>query len=454
MSALANITAPQQTQNTQATAVTDISVTARIDYNLRFTKQAVLVVGDNSSQYSQLASQYLVNLSTPTSNNAKQQFNVAFVAASSKINDIQMRCRLVEQLFSNTLFDPEQSLAVSVLNFAKQQGEAISIVIDHAHALSLQVKYELCQLVSQAKKSKLTINVVLFGLSESVQQLSANRSLFKNKIAIIQADNGQVLSMDDKKFTQHNTISTFSLGHKIAFAVSILLILVACSWLYVLITNDVSQFSNKVPHQMVLDDNANPGELFKDSNTQLLSGDPTSRKLQKKEKQTLQPLVNNASTVAPTKQATSEEITSALFNTPTESNLPAEKAKASDILQALNGISAASIKAAKPESLANLNSNYYLDNVADYKQGYVVQIAGFSDDILLKKFLAQHSRQNLHSYKRLLDGKSFSVVTSQIYPTKNEAKAAMAVLPLELLDRKPWLKAISSVTDEINTFNR
>ncbi len=161
------------------------SVTSRIAYNLRFTKQAVLVVGDDAEQYSQLASQFLVSLSTvePTVNHLETQdnhINVAFIAASSKLNDIQIRCRLIEQLFVNTLFDPEQSLAVSVLRFAKQHGESISIVIDHAHALSLQVKYELCQLVSLAKKSNLTINVILFGLTEAAQQLAMNKSLFKN----------------------------------------------------------------------------------------------------------------------------------------------------------------------------------------------------------------------------------------------------------------------------------
>jgi DamX protein len=138
---------------------TDISVIARINYNLRFTKQAVFVVGQNTLQYSKLASEFLVNLSNNTNNvtthkNSENQPNVAFISASNKLDDIQIRCRLIEQLFVNTLFDPEQSLAVSILNLAEQQKQPISIVIDHAHALSLQLKYELCQLVSMAKKEK------------------------------------------------------------------------------------------------------------------------------------------------------------------------------------------------------------------------------------------------------------------------------------------------------------
>jgi DamX protein len=138
---------------------TDISVIARINYNLRFTKQAVFVVGQNTVQYSQLASEFLVNLcnktnNDPTNKNSENQPNVAFVSASNKLDDIQIRCRLIEQLFVNSLFDPEQALDVSILNFTRQQKQPISIVIDHAHALSLQIKYELCQLVSMAKKKK------------------------------------------------------------------------------------------------------------------------------------------------------------------------------------------------------------------------------------------------------------------------------------------------------------
>ena len=128
--------------------VADINVTSRIDYTLRFTKQAVLVVGEHTEDYSQVAREYLIALS----NQESAQINTAFISASSKLNNIQIRCRLIEQLFTNTLFDPEQSLAQSVLRLAQQQSDVISIIIEHAQSLSLQIKYELCQLVLAAKK--------------------------------------------------------------------------------------------------------------------------------------------------------------------------------------------------------------------------------------------------------------------------------------------------------------
>ena len=161
MSVLANTRVNQSKTNEQADnrvenntveiSTTAISVIARIDYIQRFSEQMTVVIDKDSAVYSKVARQYLANISQESSN---PEMNVAFVAASSKINDIQMRCRLIEQLFANTLFDPEQSLAVSILRLAKQNNGIITVIVEHAQALSLQIKYELCQLVDTAKKTK------------------------------------------------------------------------------------------------------------------------------------------------------------------------------------------------------------------------------------------------------------------------------------------------------------
>ena len=70
-----------------------------------------LVVDQSQNVYSAVGSQFLGSM--PTDHNA------AFISVSPKLNDIQIRCRLIEQLFVDTLFDPEEALAVSVLNLLK-----------------------------------------------------------------------------------------------------------------------------------------------------------------------------------------------------------------------------------------------------------------------------------------------------------------------------------------------
>ncbi|OUR80604.1 hypothetical protein A9Q75_10285 [Colwellia psychrerythraea] len=457
---------PTESESTLANGTIAISVTSRIDYNLRFAKQAVLVVGNDSEQYSELASQFLVSLSNvkpsvdplDTENN---HINVAFVAASSKLNDIQIRCRLIEQLFVNTLFDPEQSLAVSVLRFAKQHGESISIVIDHAHALSLQVKYELCQLVSLAKKSKLTINVVLFGLTEAAQQLAINKSLFKNKMAVIDAGSGQVISLDDKKMMLTSSTSPLPFWQKVSLASAIVIIGVVLTWVYLLIADDVNKQAFNIKEQTVLESHTSRDLFLPISND--IPGNENTRTMQKKQKTALIEQSTHASKSSDTIQATSEEINQALMAIQLVNPIKEIPAEVGDVLQALavtdnkidaNVINIASKEIVNQNPLVEISNNYYKTKAKEYENGYVIQIAGFSDERLLKRFLSLYPEENLHSYQKQLKGKNFTVVTSKVFSNKPEARATIELLPLQLVERKPWVKSISSVINEINTFKQ
>ena len=471
MSAAANYSSTDQT--TQSLTESDsmladgnktISVTSRINYNLRFTQQAVIVVGNNTEQYSQLASQFLVNLSDvkPTVGKLPHQdnhINVAFVSASSKLNDIQIRCRLIEQLFVNTLFDPEQSLAESVLRFAKQHGEAISIVIDHAHALSLQVKYELCQLVNLAKKSKLTINVVLFGLTEAAQQLAMNKSLFKNKIVIIDAETSKVINLDDNTMILSNDQSPLSFGQKVSFFSGMVILAIVLFWVYLLIAEDLNQQAFNSTDQTVLEKN-NQQIVLPSKLSDTPSNKPV-REMQKKNKVVESLLKLSVSEVRT--QATSEEINQVLMTTFSVAAIETSSAEASDVLQALvivenkiddNIVRATTNELANQTQLVETATNYYQTKAKEYENGYVVQVAGFSDEKLLKRFLLLYPEESFYSYQRQLNNKKFTVITSKVYQNKASAKATIQLLPIQLIERKPWVKSISSVINEINTFTR
>lgn len=455
-----------ESESTSADGSIAISVTARIDYNLRFAKQAVLVVGDNTEQYSHLASQFLVSLSNgkPSAIQHDAQnnhINVAFVAASSKLNDIQMRCRLIEQLFVNTLFDPEQSLAVSVLRFAKQHGEAISIVIDHAHALSLQVKYELSQLVHLAKKSKLAINVVLFGLTEAAQQLATNKSLFKNKMVVIDAESGQVVSLEDKKMTLAKNASPLALWQKISLASAIVIIGAALIWVYSIIAEDVNKQTFSTKEQTVLEGQTSQELLLPISNDNL--GNEKTRIMQKKQKAILVEQSTHASKSSDTVQATSEEINHALMTNQLVSPSKKIPAEAGDVLQALaaadNKIAAKVVDSLDKEVViqhrtVEISNSYYQTKSEEFGKGYVIQIAGFSDNKLAERFLSLYPEQNLYSYQKQLNGNGFTVITTKAFPNKADAKSIIQSLPMQLIERKPWVKSISSVINEINTFKR
>ncbi|TYK65244.1 SPOR domain-containing protein [Colwellia echini] len=481
MSALANILSSHRSsknlsedermttaKQNSANSISDISVTTRIDYNLRFAKQAVLVVGDNAAQYSQIASQYLVSLSNGSSssdaNSAanNSQINVAFVSASTKLNDIQIRCRLIEQLFVNTLFDPEQSLAVSVLKFAKQHGEAITIVIDHAHALSLQIKYELCQLVDQAKKHNLLVNVVIFGLMEAAQQLSINKGLFKNKIAVIDAESGQIISFTDNKIKPKKTKISLTLFQKLSLG-TVIFVLIGLIFLgFKLVTAELNKQSNVLAKKNTASMVIKPESSISYNGTQeIINAAITQTELNT----ALEPSINT--------QASSAEINSAILVTEEINNIEPVLAETADVMSALNLAASNNNSAEAPgssftesnavigdlgitnkssEKLTTIDGHYYKNQMVVYDQGYVIQIAGFSDKQLWQRFINDNRENNLHSYKRLLNEKNFIVVTSQVYPNKAAAKEALRLLPTNLSARKPWLKDISAVINEINTF--
>ena len=483
MSALENTSTTEQAlvghNPLSANATTDISVSTRIDYNLRFAKQAVLVIANSTEQYSQLASQYLVSLSNGPSDQNESHFNVAFVSASIKLNDIQIRCRLVEQLFINTLFDPEQSLAVSVLRFAKQQGEAISIVIDHAHALSLQLKYELSQLVHLAKKHNLIINVVLFGLTDSAKQLSSNKSLFKNKIAVIDAASGQVLSLDDKKIHHDEVSSSLTQWQKFSLFLVMLVLAGIVIWGYQLITEDFNKNRSNLIQESIYAKNSDTA-LSATKNTDS-SAEQIVRQMEKKQKLVT---ADNIVKVGLALAASAEEINRAILALPVLSQAMQVPANADDVINALaqpsNSLTTAVIppkgianekansiaekrvineqgdkketEIAKTSTVTKIDNNYYQNQVVVYEHGYVIQLAGFSDKKLWHGFIDKYPTESLFSYQRLLAQQRFIVVTSKVYANKAMAKAALKLLPVSLSIREPWLKDISLVISEINTF--
>jgi DamX protein len=439
-------------------AVTSISVSARIDYIQRFSKQAVLVIDSDTAVYSQAARQFLINLAQEKSS---EDNNVAFVSASTKLNDIQMRCRLIEQLFSNTLFDPEKSLAVSILNLSKKNKEAITIVVEHAHALSLQIKYELCQLVDVANKTQGKINVALFGQEQAGQDVATNKSIFKNKLAIVDARSGQLFSLDHAKFNADNAIFTQKLWLKLAATFVVISALIGLSW-FVLINYDNFSLS-KVPETTI--NNRVKQDILVDTKSQVIE-----KKVQLTKTVIIPEKIEELAKTADIRAALLGE-----KSVPVNEENPA--AQASDILKALdfnestnastviteeavvteqektilaevpvlakNEVVSQSIDEALPLALT---PNYYLNSPT----GYVVQLVGFTDLTLLKRFMKEHPDLQYFSYQKKLNGQMFIVLTTKIFENKVQAKEAIDALPKTLIDRGIWVKDLVLVKAEIN----
>ncbi len=440
-------------------AVTSISVSARIDYIQRFSKQAVLVIDNDVDVYTQAARQFLINLSK---DKAHQETNVAFVSASQKLNDIQMRCRLIEQLFANALFDPEKSLAVSILQLSKQSKADLTIVVEHAHAMSLQMKYELCQLVDVANKTHSKINVALFGQEQAAQDAATNKSIFKNKLAVVDAKSGQLFSLEHAKFNCESVIFTSKFWQKLLLAAILAFALIGLSWF---VLKDYDTFSlSQLPSTNV--ENLDIAPIA--ANTKLIEENTKAQS----------DLVANKAIIL----AETADIHAALLNEEVlAGKVENVKAKTTDILQALdlNESQSASSNAAEPvaklavvksegvneiapkaainqeeHKFANtvsplaLTPNYYLNS----STGYVVQVVGFTDMTLLARFTEQYPNLEYFSYQRELNGQSFIILTTKIFDTKDQAIIALQSLPQTFIESGVWIKELSIVKDEINRF--
>lgn len=85
--------------------------------------------------------------------------NKCYVTAARSINDIQIRSRIIEQLFGNVLFDPEMPILTSFIEF--NNASDMLIAIDNAHFLSGKIIGELLQLCSESKNLGIKLSLVM-----------------------------------------------------------------------------------------------------------------------------------------------------------------------------------------------------------------------------------------------------------------------------------------------------
>ncbi|MUH73132.1 AAA family ATPase [Psychrosphaera haliotis] len=84
--------------------------------------------------------------------------NKCYLTAVSSINDIQVRSRIIEQLFGNVLFDPEKPMLNAFLEFGGNT--ELMIAIDNGHHLSGQIIGEILQVVAEFKKQSRVISIL------------------------------------------------------------------------------------------------------------------------------------------------------------------------------------------------------------------------------------------------------------------------------------------------------
>lgn len=85
--------------------------------------------------------------------------NKCYLTAVQGMSDIQIRSRIIEQLFGNVLFDPELPLLTSFIEF--NQAQQMLITIDNCQFLSGRIVGELLQLFSEAQNLQIDLSICL-----------------------------------------------------------------------------------------------------------------------------------------------------------------------------------------------------------------------------------------------------------------------------------------------------
>lgn len=430
------------------TSVTKISANARIDYILRFSKQAILVIDESAEQSAQITNQFIATI--------PEQHNAAYISLSNQFSDIQIRCRIIEQLSAGELFDPEVSLAVSIINLAKKPQQAISIVLDNSQHLSLQILHEVSQLTAIAKKANLVINVIMFGSLQAGIKVQANKNLFHNKLTMLSAQSGQLISANSTIFQRPKVkwysiklnkwlLSAFVLLFGLAAAVIMLLQQDSFNFtpLPKVQKNDETTLNAALtePQHTVLNKEvdiniavANPSDIY------------SSLLVDKTQKNAVQLTADPA-------PATPNDIMLAMTSLPArnKSSTNIDSEITVDIVQeqqtTVNSTSATDAALLKETSI-KLAANYYLSQ----KSGFVIQIAAFDDIELANDYMMSLAKINSHVYQRLLNNNTNFVITSSIYADKLSAKQALLTLPESIIARQPWIKSLKLVKREINAF--
>lgn len=456
MSALAQSLQTKQFDNSQVTAISSV---ARVDYILRFSKHAVVVVDENSSEYSAVGSQFLANLSV--------ERNAAYLTVSTKLDDVQIRCRLVEQLFGQVLFDPEQSLAVSVVNLLKLHQQPLTIVVEHAHHLSFQLLHELCQLAEIGKKASLDIQVVMLAQPEVAIKMNQHTLLFHKKLSIISAVSGQLIPLSDKSFQYKKSSERYAVVLK-WLAAFMLLVVISAVVIYQLYQMETFKFS-QLP---VAAETTVQSKSVETSDLAALT--ITDDKAVTKKEEQIDVVGSNANPID-IYQALSgvngQELQKSVDNTITEKvELPAAPI---DIIQSLSVSFAQPEPAVTPiETTLDTESEVQIspsqnsqEVIAEQKEvkepsafanqeGLVIQLSVVSDSKVIEQLRSRLKVYGVLTYDKLVGNKTMTVFTSPIFETRQQAESFRQTLPEEFASGGGFIKSLSAIKAEISAFER
>jgi DamX protein len=326
--------------------------------------------------------------------------------------------------------------------------------------------------------------------------------MFDNKVSILSAQSGQLISLGSKKLKNSGTFFAFTKAKKIVLASLLLLGLIVISLMLLqqrqsidfsaLIEQNFNE-NNEVISNFVLEQKETPKILSTEVKSIKDNPQVASRE------DILQAIFTVEATEGNARErflARSNAIDSRIIQREPEADKEASKAQKTSEPQITSQEMANTISAdtnysqviVKPvivepeikevtfneietqpstpdkfdviDTARQTNPSSTLNNKIDGKQyldkntGFVVQIAGFSQLSVFEEFINEYSTLDYLGYYRNLNQQKFLVITSPIYPSRAAAEQALLSLPILLQERGSWVKSLEAVNSEIQQYQQ
>ncbi len=431
-------------------------------------------------------------------------------------NDEQHRSILITQLFSEPLFNPQDSLAESFTSLLEDDGCDIVVVVDDAHHLTEAFIGELWALVQEAQLHPTwSLNVLLFSQSkhteatlsrlshgqeqqsidieiEPLNQEEADRFFEQLVVRFVEDDMerrvrnayrkvkllpGEIMRLGEQKVTKRIIIrSMVGSPSKIAILVVLLAIIVGGGYWWLLgqpsPDSQVNSIANTSKEQTAIPTLSTAN----DANSQVAQQSSSSNQSTNPQAAAIQKAIDsNAvddSTSLPPQVVTK---TASVGHVDSDKNrVVVSSAIVDKLMQDESAVKPAAAQEAKgAQSEANTTSaNTVANQVSSPKatpapvafstkqleafspRSYTLQLAAVNTLPEVNKFIEKYKLNNkVFVYPTVRSGQDWYIVTYENYPTIQLARDAVSTLPRDLQSVGPWAKSLSQVQREINRTN-
>ncbi|OIQ25403.1 AAA family ATPase [uncultured Vibrio sp.] len=474
----------------------------RLQLLTNFGSNLVTVGGNVGAGKSWLAQRYLEAWA--------QDKNQSLLMCHPNQDDAQRRSTILNQIISNPLFSPQDSLVDSLTQILDGEPCDLVIVVDDAHLLTESFISELWMLVLEAQSNPhWSVNVVLFAKSNSIEGLLTRLSygqdhkpielevdvlsqeeadrFFEFLVIRYVADDlekrvrqvykkvlpnpGEIMALGDHQVEKRIIIrSIIGSPVKIAALIILLLAIIGGGYYWMMgqpspddkaqqITSSLEQTA--IPTLPVLESSSesNPSSSMEEQGESII--DPSYQGADDDSMALPEDVIDEAATVGLNDDdqqrvvITSDVVDALLEDKPADTSIidnaiTEAKQASSDVTEEVVSTDVDIIEE-EPPTTKTITFSFERESLLAFSpRSYTLQLAAMNSLSEVQEFIEQYALENkVRVYPTVRNEIEWYIVTYENYPTIQIARDAVETLPEELRELGPWAKSMSQVHREI-----